>query len=86
MHHSRLCAVLIDCNTPDVDVAARFWGEALGAQDFAQRTGCVALGETEQAQVARTSERAAYKRAMKTCQATKAWAAKVASQLPQARR
>src|SRR5215470_16157789 len=30
MHHSRLCAVLIDCNTSDVDEAARFWGEALG--------------------------------------------------------
>jgi predicted enzyme related to lactoylglutathione lyase len=30
MHHSRLCAVLIDCNTDDLDAAARFWGEALG--------------------------------------------------------
>ena len=30
MHHSRLCAVLIDCNTSDVDEAARFWSEALG--------------------------------------------------------
>ena len=30
MHHSRLCAVLIDCKTPDVDRAARFWSEALG--------------------------------------------------------
>jgi predicted enzyme related to lactoylglutathione lyase len=30
MHHSRLCAVLIDCRTSDVDEAARFWGEALG--------------------------------------------------------
>lgn len=30
MHHSRLCAVLIDCRTNDVDEAARFWGEALG--------------------------------------------------------
>ena len=30
MHHSRLCAVLIDCKTGDVDQAARFWGEALG--------------------------------------------------------
>ena len=30
MHHSRLCAVLIDCKTDDVDAAARFWGEALG--------------------------------------------------------
>ena len=30
MHHSRLCAVLIDCSTDDVDEAARFWAEALG--------------------------------------------------------
>ncbi len=30
MHHSRLCAVLIDCNTSDVDEAARFWAAALG--------------------------------------------------------
>jgi predicted enzyme related to lactoylglutathione lyase len=30
MHHSRLCAVLIDCNTPDIDAAANFWAEALG--------------------------------------------------------
>ena len=30
MHHSRLCAVLIDCKTSDVDEAARFWASALG--------------------------------------------------------
>ena len=30
MHRSRLCAILIDCKTPDVDAAARFWAEALG--------------------------------------------------------
>jgi hypothetical protein len=30
MHHSRLCALLIDCNTPNVDDAARFWAQALG--------------------------------------------------------
>jgi len=30
MHHSRLCAVLIDCKTPDLDEAAHFWGKALG--------------------------------------------------------
>jgi hypothetical protein len=30
MHHSRLCAVLIDCKTADVDEAARFWTAALG--------------------------------------------------------
>ena len=30
MHYSRLCAVLIDCNTSDVDEAALFWARALG--------------------------------------------------------
>jgi predicted enzyme related to lactoylglutathione lyase len=30
MHHSRLCAVLIDCSVSDVDQAAQFWGSALG--------------------------------------------------------
>jgi predicted enzyme related to lactoylglutathione lyase len=30
MHCSRLCALLIDCNTPDIDEAASFWAEALG--------------------------------------------------------
>jgi predicted enzyme related to lactoylglutathione lyase len=30
MHHSRLCALLIDCKTSDVDKAASFWAEALG--------------------------------------------------------
>jgi predicted enzyme related to lactoylglutathione lyase len=30
MHHSRLCALLIDCNTSDLDGAASFWAEALG--------------------------------------------------------
>ena len=30
MHYSRICAVLIDCNTSDVDEAAHFWSDALG--------------------------------------------------------
>ena len=30
MHHSRLCALLVDCNVSDVDAAAEFWGSALG--------------------------------------------------------
>lgn len=30
MHYSRLCAVLIDCKTDDVDAAAAFWAAALG--------------------------------------------------------
>ena len=48
------------------------------ALEFAQRTGNAVLGEVERAYVARTSGREAYKRAMETCQATKAWAASVA--------
>ena len=30
MHHSRLCALLIDCRVSDIDQAANFWAEALG--------------------------------------------------------
>ena len=30
MHYSRLCAILIDCKTADMDEAARFWAAALG--------------------------------------------------------
>jgi glutathione S-transferase len=46
------------------------------ALDLARRSDAAALGEAEQAYMARTSGRAAYQRAMETCQATKAWAAK----------
>jgi hypothetical protein len=30
MHRSRLCALLIDCRTSNVDEAAQFWADALG--------------------------------------------------------
>jgi hypothetical protein len=30
MRRSRLCALLIDRKTPDVDEAVRFWAKALG--------------------------------------------------------
>src|SRR5215469_17689156 len=30
MHHSRLCALLIDCRTSNLDEAALFWAQALG--------------------------------------------------------
>jgi hypothetical protein len=30
MHYSRLCALLIDCKTSDVDEATLFWSQALG--------------------------------------------------------
>jgi len=46
------------------------------ALTLARRAGGVTLGEAEQAYVARTSGREAYKRAMETCQSTKAWAAR----------
>ena len=49
------------------------------ALEFAQRTGNAVLTELERDYVARTSGRDAYKRAMDTCQATKAWAAEVAA-------
>jgi catechol 2,3-dioxygenase-like lactoylglutathione lyase family enzyme len=39
MHHSRLCAILIDCDTSDVDEAARFWAEALGRPVDARHPG-----------------------------------------------
>jgi glutathione S-transferase len=50
------------------------------ALQLAQRAGGVTLGEAERAYVARTAAREAYKRAMETCQATKAWAARTAGQ------
>lgn len=30
MHHSRLSGFIIDCDTQDLEGAARFWGSALG--------------------------------------------------------
>ena len=51
------------------------------ALEFAQRTGNAVLGEVERAYVARTTGREAYRRAMDTCQATKAWAASMAEKL-----
>ncbi len=30
MHYSRLCALLIDCRTSDIDQATRVWADALG--------------------------------------------------------
>ncbi|TWB82466.1 glutathione S-transferase [Nitrospirillum amazonense] len=45
------------------------------ALEFAQRAGGYTLNEAQRAYIARTSGRDAYRRAMDTCQATKAWAA-----------
>ena len=52
------------------------------ALEFAQRSGAAALGEMEQAYVARISARDAYQRAMDVCAATKAWATEVAAKKP----
>ena len=30
MHHSRLCSIIIDCKTDDLEAAAQFWSQALG--------------------------------------------------------
>jgi glutathione S-transferase len=46
------------------------------ALELAKRAGGVVLGAAERDYVARTSAREAYKRAMETCQGTKAWAAR----------
>jgi glutathione S-transferase len=50
------------------------------ALQLAQRAGGVTLGQAERAYVARTAGREAHKRAMETCQSTKAWAARTAGQ------
>jgi catechol 2,3-dioxygenase-like lactoylglutathione lyase family enzyme len=39
MHQSRLCALLIDCRTANLDDAARFWGAALGRPVDASHPG-----------------------------------------------
>jgi glutathione S-transferase len=59
-------------------------GEAFTAADIsvtyalnlAQRAGGIVLGEAEQAYMARTTGRDAYKRAVEACPATKAWLAR----------
>jgi glutathione S-transferase len=60
-------------------------GESFTAADIsvtyalllAQRAGGVSLGTAEREYMVRTAEREAYKRAMETCQAVKAWLARV---------
>ena len=44
---------------------------------LAQRSGGVTLGEVEQSYLVRIKEREGYKRALETCQSTKAWLAKM---------
>jgi glutathione S-transferase len=63
-------------------------GEAFTAADIsvtyaltlAQKFAGVALGEAERAYLVRTTGRDAYKRALETCQATKAWLARESQQ------
>jgi glutathione S-transferase len=43
---------------------------------LARRSAAVDLGKVEQAYMVRTSGREAYKRALQTCQSTKAWLAR----------
>ena len=50
------------------------------ALELARRFGGVALGEAEQAYMARVSARAAYARAMHTCHGTRAWIAATTAQ------
>jgi glutathione S-transferase len=47
------------------------------ALELAKRAGGVTLAEPERAYVARTSARDGYRRAIETCHATRAWAARV---------
>ncbi|HET7651296.1 MAG TPA: VOC family protein [Gammaproteobacteria bacterium] len=42
MHHSRLCAVIIDCKTDSIEEAGRFWSAALGRDINLEKSGNVA--------------------------------------------
>jgi predicted enzyme related to lactoylglutathione lyase len=42
MHHSRLCAVIIDCNTNAPDEAGQFWSAALGREINLEKSGNLA--------------------------------------------
>jgi glutathione S-transferase len=50
------------------------------ALTLAQRAGGIVLGKAEQAYMARTTGRDAYKRALETCQSTKGWLARTSGQ------
>ena len=42
MHHSRLCSVIVDCHTSDLDEAGRFWSAALGRNIDLDKSGDLA--------------------------------------------
>lgn len=39
MHHSRLCEIVIDCDTGDLEAAAGFWSAALGRPVNLKKSG-----------------------------------------------
>lgn len=43
MHKSRLAGLIIDCQTEDLEAAARFWGAALGLRAGPAQAGTEAL-------------------------------------------
>lgn len=43
MHRSRLAGFIIDCKTPDLDTAARFWSAALGMSEKHSEDGIYKL-------------------------------------------
>jgi hypothetical protein len=43
MHHSRLCELVIDCKTSNLDSAAAFWSSALGRPVNLEKSGNPAL-------------------------------------------
>lgn len=49
MHKSRLCAIGIDCQHPDLDTAATFWSAALG-RPVKEVEGCYAALEDRASQ------------------------------------
>ena len=46
MHKSRLAGFIIDCQTDDLDAAARFWGAALGLEPESRAQAQEALYRT----------------------------------------
>ena len=63
MHRSRLNGLQIDCNTEDIDAAARFWAEALGrpvAPDHPGTRGNYVMLETRPGEVDVQIQRVAH--------------------------
>jgi predicted enzyme related to lactoylglutathione lyase len=43
MHHSRLCEIVIDCHSGDLDAAGAFWSAALGRPVNPEKSGDLKL-------------------------------------------